>query len=72
MRKLVILAAIILALLHHDFWWWKSTALIFGFLPIGLAWHALYSILASCLALFAIKYAWPLDEKESSNEGASS
>ena len=34
--------------LHQDFWnWKKAEPLVFGFLPIGLAYHAGYSILAA-------------------------
>ena len=34
--------------LHQDFWNWKQAdPLIFGFLPIGLAYQAGYSILAA-------------------------
>ncbi len=46
--------------LHQDFWNWKqSEPLIFGFLPIGLAYHAGYSILASILMALLVKFAWP-------------
>ena len=48
-----------LFVLHHDFWWWDDATLVFGFLPIGLAAHALFSILASLLWLLALKFAWP-------------
>ncbi len=64
MRKVLIFLAIILAVLHHDFWFWDSTTLIFGFLPIGLAYHALFSILAAALAWAAVKYAWPLADDD--------
>ena len=51
MKKLLLLLAVLVVyVLHQDFWNWKqSDPLIFGFLPIGLAYHAGYSILASIL-----------------------
>lgn len=63
MRKAVWIAVVVLFVLHQDFWWWEDKTLLFGFLPIGLAWHALYSLLAAGLWLAAVKYAWP-DEVE--------
>jgi len=64
MRKLVIVLAVLLAILHQDFWLWDSKVLILGFLPIGLAYHVLYSLMAACLSLLAIKYWWPREEAE--------
>jgi hypothetical protein len=58
-RNLIIVLVIAMAILHQDFWWWDSSTLVFGFLPIALAYHALFSIVAACLWAFAIKIAWP-------------
>lgn len=45
--------------LHQDVWFWKSSYLVFGFIPIGLAYHICFSIMAACLfALLVWKY-WP-------------
>ena len=47
-------------ILHQDFWNWnKSEPLIFGFLPVGLAYHAGYSILAAVTMAILVKFAWP-------------
>ena len=58
MRRLVYGSIILLALLHQDFWWWDdSDTLVFGFVPVGLAYHALLSLAAGmlwALALFAV------------------
>ena len=35
-----------LLILHHDWWFWTDGRLVFGFLPIGLAYHMLISIAA--------------------------
>ncbi len=46
--------------LHQDSWNWKSTEpLVFGFLPVGLAYHAGYSVLAAIMMAVLVKFAWP-------------
>lgn len=60
-KKLVYLAIVFLAILHQDFWYWDDPTLVFGFLPIGLAYHALYSVVAALVWYLAIIYAWPSD-----------
>ena len=50
--KTFLLTALVAAVyvLHQDFWnWKKADPLIFGFLPIGLAYQAGYSILAAAI-----------------------
>ena len=44
---------------HQDFWnWTRVEPLLFGFLPIGLWYHAAYSLLASALMWLLVKFAW--------------
>ncbi len=50
---------IVLAILHQDFWNWDKATLVFGFMPIGLAYHALYSIVAATFWAIVMKMAWP-------------
>jgi hypothetical protein len=46
--------------LHQDLWnWTRVEPLIFGFLPVGLAYHAGYSILAAILMAVLVRFAWP-------------
>jgi hypothetical protein len=48
----ILLAASVAALylLHQDLWFWRSARpLAFGFLPPGLAYHALYCVAAALL-----------------------
>jgi hypothetical protein len=62
MMKKLLLVVLVAAVyvLHQDFWNWRQAEpLIFGFLPIGLAYHAGYSILASILMAVLVKFAWP-------------
>jgi hypothetical protein len=54
--------------LHQDFWNWKEAyPLVFGFLPIGLAYQAGYSILAAAMMAILVWTAWPkhLEDVES-------
>lgn len=45
--------------LHQDFWNWDNTGLVFGFMPVGLAYHATFSIAAALLWTAAVNFAWP-------------
>lgn len=47
-------------ILHQDFWFWQQARpLVFGFLPIGLAYHAAYCVAVSALMWSLTRYAWP-------------
>ena len=64
MFKKLFLSLMVLAvfLLHQDFWNWKKTEpLVFGFLPVGLAYHAGYAVLAAIMMAVLVKLAWPKD-----------
>lgn len=46
--------------LHQDFWFWRSARpLVFGFLPIGLFYHAAYTVSISLLMLYIVRRHWP-------------
>jgi len=46
--------------LHQDSWNWKEAdPLIFGFLPVGLAYQAGYSILAATMMAVLVRTIWP-------------
>jgi len=56
----VALATVLVYALHQDFWFWRSARpLVFGFLPIGLAYHAAYTIGISFLMLYLVRRRWP-------------
>ena len=60
MKKLLLFLMIAgVYVLHQDYWNWKSTDLVFGFLPVGLAYHAAYSVLAAVMMAVLVKTAWP-------------
>ena len=60
MKKVVVLLLILLAILHQDFWLWnRIEPLVFGFIPIGLAYHIGVSISAGILWALAVHFCWP-------------
>jgi hypothetical protein len=63
-KKIIWLGVLALVVLHHDFWWWDDPTLVFGFLPIGLAYHVGFSVAASALWFAYIKFAWPTHVEE--------
>ena len=60
-RTVVWISFVVLFFLHQDVWFWGDTTLVFGFLPIGLAYHALFSIMSACLWAAAVRWAWPTE-----------
>ena len=45
MRWLAVAAVVLLYVLHQDFWFWRDARpLVFGFLPIGLFYHAAFTV----------------------------
>jgi hypothetical protein len=60
MPVLVYALAAVLYLLHQDFWFWREARpLVFGFLPIGLFYHAVFTVACSVLLALLVKHAWP-------------
>lgn len=68
-RILLIVAVVVLYILHQDFWFWRTPRLTiaslgidwmpFGFVPIGLFYHACFSVAAAGLMWLLVKFAWP-------------
>ena len=69
-RTLLVLATLILYALHQDVWFWRSARpLVFGFLPIGLFYHACFSVAAALLLWLLVSCAWPSHlEREAPSE----
>jgi len=49
------------AIAHYDFWFWSDGDLVFGFLPIGLFYQALISVLAGVAWALVVRHAWPTE-----------
>jgi hypothetical protein len=59
-RVLLAAAILVLYLLHQDIWFWREARpLVFGFLPVGLAYHALYCLAIAALMWTLTRVAWP-------------
>jgi hypothetical protein len=59
-RLLLALLTFSLYLLHQDLWLWREARpLVFGFLPIGLAYHAAFCLAAAVLMALLVRFAWP-------------
>ena len=54
---------VLLLILHQDNWFWTDDTLVFGFMPIGLFWHACISIGATLTWALATVIAWPVHEE---------
>lgn len=67
-------AVAVFYLLHQDIWFWDTARpLVFGFLPIGLFYHAAYSVGVAVLMVALIRWAWPAElerEAEAADEKA--
>ncbi len=59
MQKFVWALVVLLVILHQDLWFWDDSRLVFGFMPVGLFYHACLSAAASVTWLLAIKHCWP-------------
>lgn len=71
MRKLIIALIVVLIIVHQDFWFWNTAdPMVFGFIPIGLAYQAGISIAAAILWAMAVCYCWPEDADVLDEEAA--
>lgn len=60
---------VVLFVLHQDFWLWDDRSLVMGFMPVGLFYHAVFSIVASLTWVVANKFAWPVEIEEWADGG---
>ncbi len=68
---LVLLGVLVFLALHQDVWFWDDQeTLIAGFLPVGLAYHAVYTLAVAGFWWWAVQCAWPkgLDDDEGTTE----
>jgi len=55
---------VVLAVVHYDFWYWQDNTLVFGFMPIGLFYQGVISLLAGLGWFMVVKFAWPTAVEE--------
>ena len=57
---LIALVTGLVYVLHQDFWFWRTARpLVFGFLPIGLFYHAVYTVAISGFMWYLVRHHWP-------------
>jgi Protein of unknown function (DUF3311) len=55
-----LLVLLALYLLHQDVWFWnEARPLVFGFLPVGLAYHGAFCIAVAAVMWALTRFAWP-------------
>jgi len=74
MRNWLLAAAVCaLYLLHQDVWFWNAARpLVFGFLPVGLFYHAVYSLVVAVLMWALVRFAWPAHLEADAGSAAAS
>ena len=66
-RRIAVGAVALLYVLHQDVWFWREARpLVFGFLPIGLFYHAAFTVASAGVLWLLVTFAWPthLDDSE--------
>ena len=57
---MALLVTALLYVLHQDVWFWREARpLVFGFLPIGLFYHAAYTVAVSIVLMGLVRSHWP-------------
>jgi len=64
-RALLLILVGALYIVHQDFWFWRTARpLVFNILPIGLFYHACYTIATAFVIWLLVKYDWPSELEE--------
>ena len=64
-RLLLTLVVVTLYISHQDFWnWRKAYPMAFGFIPVGLWYHACFVVAAALVMWMLVTYAWPAHLEE--------
>ena len=71
-KRIIFIVFVLLLLLHQDSWNWDNANLILGFMPVGLFYHACYSLVAALFCGIVMKVAWPTELEEWAEGGAES
>ncbi|WP_153558938.1 DUF3311 domain-containing protein [Roseimaritima sediminicola] len=58
---LIAFLVFVMLVLHQDNWNWHNDELVFGFIPIGLYYHARLSLIATFVWFLATQIAWPVE-----------
>ena len=63
-RTIIAAGFVVLFFLHQDFWWRDDSTLVFGVLPVSLAYHVGWTLVVAVGWFLVGKFCWPnqLDE----------
>ena len=70
MKYALALLVVIVIALHQDFWNWTDKSLVLGILPVGLAYHGLYALVAAGTMALLVRFLWPRELDEDPDGGA--
>ena len=59
MKIVVWSLVVLLVILHQDNWFWDDGALLFGWAPVTLVYHAGISLAAAIVWFMATRFCWP-------------
>jgi hypothetical protein len=71
-KRIIFIVFVLLLLLHQDSWNWDNANLVLGFMPVGLFYHACYSLVAALFWGIVMEVAWPTELEEWAEGGAES
>ena len=61
----------VLYVLHQDVWFWNAARpFVFGFLPIGLFYHVVFTVACSALMWLLVRLTWPAHLESASEQRA--
>jgi len=69
-KGVVITFMLVLFVLHQDFWFRDDATLVLGILPVGLAYHMAFTVVAALAWLVIVRFACPKYLVEEENEGS--
>ncbi len=68
-RALVVAIFLVLLVLHQDFWLRDNASLVLEIVPIGLAYHMSFTVLAALFWLAVVRLAWPYSHEDEDDQG---
>jgi dolichyl-phosphate-mannose--protein O-mannosyl transferase len=63
-RFFAAVAIFALIVLHQDWWNWRAARPFVLGLPVGLWYHAMYTVAAAGLMALLVRYFWPEDNQD--------
>ena len=70
-KRALVVALVVLFALRYDFWLWDDPRRIAG-IPVGMAYHIGYCLVAAGLMALLVRFAWPVHVDEADADGIDS